>query len=94
MSEIDLDDEWMQVYNTPSPYNKDLYCNSINLKDGIYYHCWGGGPSGGFIALNNNVYEVNQDYNIPLHAILLNNMNLQIFVSSDEIIYCKIIESK
>ena len=89
----DENDEWMQVYNKKI-FNKDLFCNSINLKDGLFYLCWGGGPTGGFIILNNLVYKVNQDYDIPLNAILLENSKLITHTNNDGILFCKIIELK
>lgn len=102
MSEIELDDEWMKVYNNPKPYNKDLYCNSINLKDGIYYYCERRREGElfttifEFIVLNNFVYEIDQAYwDEPLsqNIILLKNMKLITLINS-KILYCKIIESE
>lgn len=83
--------EWMPVYDVKK-FNRELFWGSNNLKDGIFYVCWSGGPSGGFVVLDNKVYKVNEDWDEPLNATFVENSILIRYTHSDGVLYCKIIE--
>jgi hypothetical protein len=85
-SEVEEEDEWMEVYtkslfahHTENPAHKPYY-------DHTYYMCWGGGPVGGYITKGDKVYRVNrtfaEPYTIePVDAILdINEDNETIYI--------------
>lgn len=95
----EIPDDFSEVYNfynneTPKKFknyiSKDLDI-SDDIKNGIYFMTYGGGPEGGYILTSSNkVYIVHRDWNIN-YQITSSNSKLKIISSLDGIIYVKLI---
>jgi len=50
-------DDWMYIYSERPVTSWD---DHPELVGGIYYQCWGGGPSGGYVKKGSALYHVNK----------------------------------